>query len=518
MTVAPREQGELTGDRSLLVLHHVSKHFGGVKALNDVSCEVRQGELFGVIGPNGAGKSTLLSLISGAQHPSAGEILFEGQPLERLPPHAIARLGIGRAHQIPRPFGHMTVQQNVLLPAHSHQNRGTESHLYTREILETCGLQDKAFQLAATLTLLDLKRLEVARALALRPRLLLLDEVAAGLVGPEIDAITHLIASVQASGVTIVLVEHVQAVIQQLAERVMVLEWGLKIAEGTPKEIAEHPEVIAVYFGTAQAEPVARQRELPSLQQAVNTPPLLHLEQVNVNYGKLRALRAVDFEVRAGEIVAVLGANGAGKTTLTQAICGLVPTSGGRVWFNDGEITKYPAYRRARLGVALCHEGRRLFKELTVRENIELGATYASHSPTPLADRMTKMYELFPTLKERAGTLAGKLSGGQQQMVAIARALVAEPKVLLLDELSLGLAPQIVDQLFAALPQILLWGVSIVLIEQNIHRSLSIADRVYILERGHISFSGTPTELEHDETLHRAYFGDTTNRSRQSEE
>ena len=490
-----------------------------MKALNDVSCEIRRGELFGVIGPNGAGKSTLLSLISGAQHPSAGEILFEGQPLERLPPYTIARLGIGRAHQIPRPFRHMTVQQNVLLPAHSHQNRGAESHLHTREILETCGLQDKASQLAATLTLLDLKRLEVARALALRPRLLLLDEVAAGLVGPEIDAITHLIALVQASGVTIVLVEHVQAVIQQLAERVMVLEWGLKIAEGTPKEIAEHPEVIAVYFGTAQAEPVARQRNLPSLQQTVNTPPLLHLDQVNVNYGKLRALRTVDFEVRAGEIVAVLGANGAGKTTLTQAICGLVPTSGGRVWFDDVEITKYPAYRRARLGVALCHEGRRLFKELTVRENIELGATYASHSPTPLADRMTKMYELFPTLKERAGrTLAGKLSGGQQQMVAIARALVAEPKVLLLDELSLGLAPQIVDQLFAALPQILLWGVSIVLIEQNIHRSLSIADRVYILERGHISFSGTPTELEHDETLHRAYFGDTTNRSRQSEE
>ncbi len=518
MTGAPGMQGGLTKQRPLLVLHHVSKHFGGVKALDDVSCEVQQGELFGVIGPNGAGKSTLLSLISGAQHPSSGEILFEGQRLERLPPHAIAQLGIGRAHQIPHPFGRMTVQQNVLVPAHSHQRGGKESHRHTREILETCGLQEKASQLAATLTLLDLKRLEVARALALRPRLLLLDEVAAGLVGQEIDAITHLIASVQASGVTIVLVEHVQAVIQQLAERVMVLEWGLKIAEGTPKEIAEHPEVIAVYFGSEQVKPAARQRGEPSTQQAVNGRPLLRLEQVNMNYGKLRALRAVDFEVRVGEIVAVLGANGAGKTTLTQAICGLVPISGGKILFNDTEITKYPAYRRAQLGIALCHEGRRLFKELTIRENIELGARYASHSSTPLEERMTRIYELFPVLRERAGTLAGKLSGGQQQMVAIARGVVAEPKVLLLDELSLGLAPRIVDQLFAALPQIRQWGVSIVLIEQNIHRSLSIADRAYILERGQVSFSGTPAELEHDETLHRAYFGEPTNRSRTSEE
>jgi branched-chain amino acid transport system ATP-binding protein len=512
-------QGESTRQSPLLALHHISKRFGGVKALDDVSLEVQQGELFGVIGPNGAGKSTLLSLISGAQHPSSGEILFEGQRLERLPPHAIARLGIGRAHQIPRPFGRMTVQQNVLVPAHRHQLKSVEPHRYAQEILEICGLQEKASQLAATLTLLDLKRLEVARSLALRPRLLLLDEVAAGLVGHEIDEITRLIASVQARGVTIVLVEHVQAVIQQLAGRVMVLEWGIKIAEGTPKEIAEHPEVIAVYFGTNQGEPATGQRSVPSPQQVVNAhPPLLRLEQVNVSYGKLRALRAVDFEIRSEEIVAVLGANGAGKTSLTQAVCGLVPVSGGKILFNDMDITLYPAFRRARLGIALCHEGRRLFKELTVRENIELGARYASHSSTPLEERMTRIYELFPVLRERAGTLAGKLSGGQQQMVAIARGVVAEPKVLLLDELSLGLAPQVVNQLFAVLPQICRWGVSIVLIEQNIHRSLLIANRVYILERGHVSFSGTPAELEHDEILHRAYFGDPTNRLRALEE
>ena len=518
VTVASGMQNTLTGQPPLLVLQHVSKHFGGVKALNDVSCEVQQGELFGVIGPNGAGKSTLLSLISGTQHPGSGKILFAGQQLERLPPHTIARMGIGRAHQIPRPFNRITVQQNVLVPVSTHQRGRMASNHQAQDILETCGLQGKASQLAATLTLLDLKRLEVARSLALRPRLLLLDEVAAGLVGHEIDEIIQLIASVQASGVTIVLVEHVQAVIQQLAQRVMVLEWGSKIAEGTPEEIAKHPDVIAVYLGTHQDRPVVGQKSVSSTQQATNAQPLLRLEQVNMNYGKLPALREVDFEIRAGEIVAVLGANGAGKTTLTQAICGLVPIKGGKILFNDTDITRYPAYRRAQLGIALCHEGRRLFKDLTVRENIELGARYASRPSTPLQERITRIYELFPALKAHTNTLAGKLSGGQQQMVAIARGIVAEPKILLLDELSLGLAPQIVDQLFAVLPSIRQMDVSIVLIEQNIHRSLSIADRVYILERGHISFSGTPAELEYDEILQRAYFGDSTNRVRTLEE
>jgi branched-chain amino acid transport system ATP-binding protein len=519
----------------LLAFRQVSKLFGGVAALNDVSFEVQQGEILGIIGPNGAGKSTALSLISGSQGCTSGEILFDGRSLKQFSPHAIPRLGIGRARQVPRPFGRMTVRQNILVPAHSHQRKMTESEHHTQEILEVCGLQNKAQQVAGSLMLLDLKRLEVARALALRPRLLLLDEVAAGLVGYEADEITQLIASIHASGVTIILVEHVQAVIQQLAERVIVLDWGRKIAEGTPKQIAKDPNVVAVYLGTDQSgssalptatlqqdesvHPLLPENQPSLLSEAVlcvqqTEHPLLYLEKVNVDYGKFRAVRSVDLEVRANEIVAILGANGAGKTTLTRAICGLIPTNGGKVLFNEKDITKYPAHRRARLGIALCHEGRRLFKDLTVRENIELGIAYASHTLTPAEERLARVYALFPALKEKITTLAGKLSGGQQQMVAIARALVSEPELLLLDELSLGLAPKIIDQLFEALPQIRSWGTSIVLIEQHVHRSLAIADRVYILERGQVSFSGTPATLRQDETLSLAYFGDAADRSR----
>ncbi len=528
----------------LLVLRHVTRRFGGVTALNDISFEVRSGELLGVIGPNGAGKSTLLSLISGAQRVSEGEILFAGQRLDRLPAYAIARLGIGRAHQIPRPFGRMTVLQNVLIPVHARRNETQgRRHLAedAEEILRLCGLLDRKDRQAGSLALLDLKRLELARALALQPRLLLLDEVAAGLVGQEVDEITHLIASIHARGVTIILVEHVQAVVRALANRVIVLDWGRKIAEGSPEEIARHPEVIAVYLGSEQAaqppapvstQGAAREREaagsltgggqsssgsrqpLPSARATSTAavrpspPPLLDVQRLSVDYGKLRALRSLDFSVGEGEIVAVVGANGAGKTTLTQAISGLVPVSEGRILFAGQDITRQPAHRRARLGIALCHEGRRLFREQTVRENLELSAAYAAHgATTSFAQRLERVYDLFPVLRERAESHAGRLSGGQQQMVAIGRALMAEPRLLLLDELSLGLAPAVVDQLFAALPRILAWGISVVLIEQHVQRSLAVANRVYVLERGRVVFCGTPDQVRAHPALQQAYLG-----------
>ncbi len=522
----------------LLVLRHVTRRFGGVTALNDISFAVRSGELLGIIGPNGAGKSTLLSLISGAQRVSEGEILFAGQRLDRLPAHAIARLGIGRAHQIPRPFGRMTVLQNVLIPVHARRNEDPGRRRLSddaEEILRLCGLLDRKDRQAGSLTLLDLKRLELARALALRPRLLLLDEVAAGLVGQEIEEITQLIASIHARGVTIILVEHVQAVVRALAHRVIVLDWGRKIAEGRPEEIARHPEVIAVYLGSEQGEQapahqtmsvsepaaaMAAAREsdsrhtLPSARATSTAavrpspPPLLDVQHLSVDYGKLRALRSLDFSAGTGEIVAVVGANGAGKTTLTQAISGLVPVSEGRILFAGQEITRLPAHQRSRLGIALCHEGRRLFREQTVRENLELGAVYATRgATTSFAQRLERVYDLFPVLRERAGSQAGRLSGGQQQMVAIGRALMAEPRLLLLDELSLGLAPAVVDQLFAALPQILAWGISVVLIEQHIQRSLAVADRVYVLERGRVVFCGTPDEVRAHPALQQAYLG-----------
>jgi branched-chain amino acid transport system ATP-binding protein len=295
-----------------LVLQDVTKRFGGVEAVSHVSFAVRDGEALGLIGPNGAGKSTLLSLMAGAQRPSGGRITFRGQRLDRLPAHAVARLGVGRAHQIPRPFGRMTVLDNVRVAAHSTSGqRFLERDTHVRDVLDLCGLADRGSRLAASLPLLDLKRLEIARALALDPHLLLLDEVAAGLVGKEVDEVVSLIRRVLARGTTIVVVEHVQTLIQTLADRVIVLDWGRMIAEGTPAEVARDPKVVAVYLGTSgdgQQRSIARRAGEGSALAA----PVLRAEDISVDYGKLRALRSVDVEVRPGEVVAVLGANGAG--------------------------------------------------------------------------------------------------------------------------------------------------------------------------------------------------------------
>jgi len=401
----------------------------------------------------------------------------------------------------------MSVRQNLLVAAHSADHPLVHRDQHTHEVLELCGLAEKAERPAGSLTLLDLKRLEVARALALRPELLLLDEVGAGLVGEELEEITRLIGSLHELGTTIVLVEHVQALVRALAERVIVLDWGRKLAEGTPAEIAADPEVIRVYLGAGDTEEPGAGGGARASDPAVPRKALVRTEGLSVRYGRLPALHSVDFDLGEGEIVAVLGANGAGKSSLARAIAGLTPAAAGRIWLDGVDVTALPAHARTRLGVALCFEGRRLFTSLSVRENLELAAAYGARTKEGVAERLRRVFDLFPILEERQRSGAGELSGGQQQMLAIGRALVTDARVIVLDELSLGLAPQVVDEAYGAVRRLREWGVSVMLIEQNVHRSLAVADRVYVLERGHVRFTGSPGELGLDETLVKAYFG-----------
>jgi branched-chain amino acid transport system ATP-binding protein len=490
---------------ALLELDRVTKRFGGVVAVDELSFAVAEGDVLGVIGPNGAGKTTLLSLVSGAQRPSHGQIVFDGRHrLERLRPHAVARLGIARAHQVPRPFHGMTVRQNVMVAAQASGRHAREHAAWVAEVCRLCGVTDVDRQVES-LRLLELKRLGVARALALDPKLLLLDEVAAGLVGDEVSEIVELIRSVRERGVTVILVEHVQALIQQLAGHVIVLDWGRKVAEGAPAAVATDPEVIRIYLGDGGGhQPTRHVRNEPA---AAGTAALLAVDDLTVEYGKARALRGVSIEVAAGELVAVVGANGAGKTSLALAIAGMVRAAGGTIRLAGDDITGASAHARARAGIALCHEGRQLFGELTVEENLRLPTDYVRRPGPALEERLERVYELFPALRERAHSSAAELSGGQQQMVAIGRALMPQPRLVIFDELSLGLAPKVIDEIFAVIPQILAWGVAVVLIEQNVHRSLAIADRAYVIERGEVVLSGPADELE---DVQQAYFGART--------
>lgn len=233
----------------LLQAHDLVKSFGGLVAVNQLSVAVEQGTILGIIGPNGSGKTTFFNLITGMLPADKGKVMFNGQDITGLRPHRIARLGIGRTFQIPAPFSKMTVLENVMVSAFIHTSSMKIARKKSQEVLKKVGLDEKADFQVLNVTLEDRKRLELARALAIEPSLLLLDEVMSGLTPVEVKAAIHLIKQMQREGLTIIIVEHVMDVILSLCDRVAVLDYGRKIAEGTPQQIVNHPEVIRAYLG-----------------------------------------------------------------------------------------------------------------------------------------------------------------------------------------------------------------------------------------------------------------------------
>lgn len=233
---------------------------------------------------------------------------------------------------------------------------------------------------------------------------------------------------------------------------------------------------------------------------------LLTVNSLQVKYGAVQAVRGIDFEVEEGEIVGLLGANGAGKTSTLNAIAGLVPTSDGTVTFDGRDITNLPTEKLVNTGLTLSPEGRRIFGTLSVGDNLKLGA-YGVSDNAEIEKSYARVYDLFPILLERRAQYAGTLSGGQQQMLAVGRALMSNPRVLLLDEPSLGLAPIIVDQIFDLISTLRSQGVTIVLVEQNAAMTLDIADRAYLLSNGTVALSGTAKEIAESSAVKDAYFG-----------
>ena len=234
---------------------------------------------------------------------------------------------------------------------------------------------------------------------------------------------------------------------------------------------------------------------------------MLRLERISVAYGKHEALNDVSIEVEPGQTTVILGANGAGKTTLLKTVAGLLRAqAGGRILLGERPIEHEPPHRIVAAGIALVPEGRRLFGEMTVLDNLRMGA-YTAHARPNVSAGLDKQLTLFPRLAERRNQLAKTMSGGEQQMLAIARALMSEPKILLLDEPSLGLSPLLVKDLFAILRSIITKDRSVVLVEQNVHQSIRLADRVYVLENGRIVRSGSQAEIREDAIVQQAYLG-----------
>ena len=233
---------------------------------------------------------------------------------------------------------------------------------------------------------------------------------------------------------------------------------------------------------------------------------LLTVENLTVHYGAIQALKGISFSVNEGEVITLIGSNGAGKTTTLHAISNIIKKTAGKVTFQDNDITSTPADAIVKTWLIQVPEGRRIFSNLTVRENLEMGAYTRKDKPGIKAD-MENVFELFPRLKERIKQLAGTLSGGEQQMLAMGRALMAKPKLLLLDEPSMGLAPILVDEIFSIIQKINKDGTTILLVEQNAFKALSIADRAYILETGSVVKTGAASDLISDDSVRSAYLG-----------
>jgi branched-chain amino acid transport system ATP-binding protein len=233
---------------------------------------------------------------------------------------------------------------------------------------------------------------------------------------------------------------------------------------------------------------------------------VFEVKGIDVFYGDAQALYGLSLQVREGEVVTLVGANGAGKTTTLRAISGLRPVARGDIVFEGRSLLGEPAHRRAELGIALVPEGRDLWPQLTVRENLELGA-YGKAARRHLSGSLERVYELFPVVKERSRQVAGSMSGGEQQMVAIARALMTRPRLLMFDEPSLGLAPVVVAQVFDTIQRLHAEGLTILLVEQNLKKALEMADRGYVVETGSISIEGAAADLLADPTIRSAYLG-----------
>ena len=485
---APDRRGGGQAMTALLSLDAVSKRFSGLVAVDRVSFDVPEGVIFAVIGPNGAGKTTLFNMIAGAMAPDAGAILFAGEPIEGLAPDVVCRRGIARTFQLVRPFPALSVEDNVIVGALLRHSDVSTARRRAHDLLRRLDLFDKRSQLASTLTLPDRKRLEVARALATEPKLLLLDEVMAGLRPTETDRMVATLREInRESGLTILLIEHVMRAVMALAARVVVLDHGVAIADGTPED------------GRARS----RRRAVLSRHRG---RVMLRVENLDVFYGDAQALDGVSLDIEEGAIVAIVGANGAGKTSLIRTIAGMHRPARGRILFRTNDIAGWPSYRVCNLGIGQVAEGRQIFPTLSVAENLEMGALL-SRARGQREKNRERVLALFPVLAERHRQAAGTLSGGEQQMLAIGRCLMGAPELVMFDEPSLGLAPAIVQDVLKTIRDLNREGLTCMLVEQNVALSLKLASRAYVLENGRITLSGTGAELLADDRVRSAYLG-----------
>ena len=477
-----------------LVIKNLSRSFGGLRAVQDVSFTLRENETLALIGPNGAGKTTAFNLITGFNRPDTGSVFAFGQEMVGLRPHEVCAHGLARTFQIAKPFGGMTVLDNVMTGAFLRDRSPDAARVKAREAIDFVGLSARENRAARDLTTIDQRRLEMARALATQPRLLLLDEVMAGLNPAEVDQAVALVG--------------------KLSSR------GSHHRHHRASDARHHGGGEAYCRARPRAEDRRRQPErnrqksgshprLPRLRLCANpggSATMIELRSVSASYGRVPAIGGITINVGEGEAVGLLGANGAGKSTTLRAISGLVKLTSGAITFLGQNLASLPPHKITELGIAHVPEGRQVFPEMTVNENLEIGS-YVPRAKAERARSLDLVYGIFPRLAERRKQLAGTMSGGEQQMLAVGRGMMLKPRLLMLDEPSLGLAPVICDVTFEKIHEIHKMGTAILLVEQNVSRALGLVQRAYVLESGKVIMHGTSAELANNQQVQAAYLG-----------
>ncbi len=484
---------------AVLQAQGVSKHFGGIVAVHEAQLVVNSGQIHALIGPNGAGKTTTFNLISGMFMADTGSVRLNGREIQHLSPDRICQQGLARSFQITNLFKGLSIYENLRLslqarhPARFNFWRDIDSypeiHSETAELMKFLGLQGIEETEGGELSYGGQRLVDLGIALGSKPQVLLLDEPLAGLAAAERERVSNLVKTI-ASNIPVLLVEHDIDRVLSLSHQVTVMNQGEVLMSGTPEQVRLSRQVQEIYTGSGTPSVIGRVQGA-----AQERPRLLKFEQVNAFYGKSHILNDATLEVREGEIVALLGRNGAGKTTLLKALMGLLKPASGQIEYQGRSLAGLSAPDIARMGIGYVPQGRGLFAGMSVAENLALGrlARSTDGSNGVVWDE-EKVLHYFPRLKERMHVAADYLSGGEQQMVAVARALSGNVRLLLLDEPFEGLAPTVVQELFTVFDQ-LRQHVSILIVEHNLDLVLALADRVFALERGAVFHEGPAQPL-----------------------
>ncbi len=544
-----------------LVIENLSIKFGGIQALKNISLTVKPNSMVGLMGPNGAGKTTLINCVSRIYNPTSGKITFDACDLTSLRGDELTGIGISRTFQDLSFFQHIqntlvidymrlgqfnsreisitsdflqlkkSREKDALLKKNARRVldffRQVREHLEPPEVERDYpflygregfpDLLDLEFYPVENLSFAWRRRLDLARALVSNPKLLLLDEPAQGLAPSEIENLGKTLKLIQSEfGVAALIVEHNVDTLMKISDYVAVMNHGELIASGLPAEVSKNQEVVDIYLGTKNTTKQSgssiidtnKVNSAPEIKNRRQGEALLEVKNLDLYYGSAQALFSVSVKFYPREVVSILGTNGSGKSTLMKAICGIEKPSFGEILLKGQKLPLgWPEVSNER-GIQFVAQGHVIFPELNVIENLKIGAYTMEKRGLKFKDGLEKIFSYFPMFKEQLKMQAGSLSGGQQQMLAMAQALIGNPELLLLDEPSLGLSPLLVDNLFEIIKKISNEEkCAIVIVEQNVKKALEISDYIYMMSSGLLIGQGSSEQLMKNDDTIKKYLG-----------